>query len=367
MISVIDRYMAGLFFRHLGLCLAGFLALFLTVDFVEKISEFVSHNIPLKSVLTYFLAQIPNVLVLLIPVATLASILISLVLLSRNSEIVAFKGSGVSLYRLSAPFVVIGVGLSLFVFLLNNLLTPMTQRVVNEIWEGQVRNRRAEASALTVEDVWFKELRLLTHLGSYKESSGEALSISLLVLDENFNLSRRMEAAKGLFSPEGLTLIEAQEKIYHYGEDGQRSFQLVRSDTLTLPDWPMPPKGLGRHGVANSDELSVMGLREVVARLYAEGFYPIRQLVDFQFKFSRPFIPLIMVLVGLPIGFWREKGGSVALGLVIGLTISFVYLISLELSRSVGYTGLLPPFLAAWAPNCFFGLIGLYLFTYVRQ
>jgi lipopolysaccharide export system permease protein len=365
-VTIVDRYMSGLFFRNLGLCLAGFLALFLTVEFVEKISEFIGHGVPLGVVAVYFLSQIPNVLALLTPVATLASVLITLVVLSRNSEIVAFKGSGVSLYRLSAPFLGVGLALSAALFLLSNLVTPFTQEVANEIWEGQVRNRRAGATAQTVEDVWFKDPRLLTHLGSYNEGSGEALALSLVVLDENLNLARRLEAERGVFSEEGLALFEVKEKIYQR-EDGQRTFQLVRSDKVSLPKWPSPPAGLGRHYAANSDEMSVFSLAELIDRLYDEGFHPIRQLVDLQFKVSRLFIPLIMILVGLPIGFWREKGGSVALGLVIGLSLSFVYLVALELSRSVGYTGLVPPLLAAWLPNCFFGLVGLYLFTYVRQ
>ncbi|MDR1394630.1 MAG: LptF/LptG family permease [Deltaproteobacteria bacterium] len=365
--TIIDRYLISLFFRHLGLCLAGFLALFMVVEFVEKISEFLSHDITLSTVTLYFLAQIPNVAVLLLPVAVLASVLITLVVLSRNSEIVAFKSCGISLYRLARPLVLTGLALSLAVFLLGNLVTPLTSEITNEIWEGQVRSRRADNSSVTVEDVWFKDVRLLTHLGSYNETAREAASISLLILDEGLNLTRRLEAQRGVFGDDGLRLYGVQEKIYQLDEKGSQTFLLNRSLELFLPDWPSPPAGVGRRVTAKSDELSVLGLSEVITRLYAEGFHPIRQLVDFQFKFSRAFICLIMILVGLPIGFWREKGGSVALGLVIGLSLSFVYLVTMELSRTVGYTGLLPPLLSAWLPNCFFGLIGLYLFTYVRQ
>ncbi|MDR1607548.1 MAG: LPS export ABC transporter permease LptG [Deltaproteobacteria bacterium] len=365
--TILDRYLTRLFFQRLGLCLAGFLALFLTVEFVEKISDFLDHDIGVSTIALYFLAQIPNVLVLLTPVATLASVLITLVILARNSEIVAMKGSGLSLFRLSRPFLLVGIGLSIVIFIVSNLFTPMTQEVANGIWDGQVRNRRAGATAQTVEDVWFKDIRAMTHMGSYNESSGEVVDLSILVLDEDYNLTRRLEARQALFNEEGLLLTEAKEKIYLHGPDGQRSFQLARSDSLFLPKWPSPPAGVGRRAAVNSDELSVWGLSEAIEKLYAEGFHPLRQLVDFQFKFSRPFIPLIMVLVGLPIGFWREKGGSVALGLVNGLTLSFAYLIALEISRSVGYAGLMPPILAAWLPNGFFGLIGLYLFTYARQ
>jgi lipopolysaccharide export system permease protein len=146
-----------------------------------------------------------------------------------------------------------------------------------------------------------------------------------------------------------------------------RRFDFSREAEFFLPGFPMPPAGLGRQGETDSNELSVRGLSEAIELLKAEGYYPVRQTVDLHFKFSRPFITLVMIFVGLPIGFWREKGGSVAMGLIPGLVLSFLYLVALELSRSVGYAGLLPPFLAAWLPNGFFLLLGLYLFSYVRQ
>jgi len=67
--------------------------------------------------------------------------------------------------------------------------------------------------------------------------------------------------------------------------------------------------------------------------------------------------------VGLPLGFWREKGGSAALGICLGLAVSFFYLISMELARSLGYAGLLPPPAAAWLPNAVFILFGAWLFS----
>jgi lipopolysaccharide export system permease protein len=366
--SVITRYLAGQFLRHLGMCLAGFLSLFLVVDFIEKISDFVGHGIPAGDVALYFAAQIPRVAILLVPVATLAAVLITLVLLARNSEIVAFKGSGVSLWRLSRPFMGAGLLLCAVVFLLENLVTPVTAGVANRIWDGQVRNRRAGAPQQEVHDVWARDLRLLSHFASWDEGAGTAKGASFIVFDESMNIRQRIEADLAVFEGGGVTLEGAQIKSYR-GLDGEgvRRFDFRREGEVRIPDFPAPPPGLGRQGEVDSDELSVRSLSESIGLLKAEGFYPIRQTVDLQFKFSRPFITLVMIVVGIPIGFWREKGGSVAMGLVPGLVLSFLYLVTLELSRTVGYAGLLPPFLAAWLPNCFFLLLGLYLFSYVRQ
>ncbi|MDR3135525.1 MAG: LptF/LptG family permease, partial [Deltaproteobacteria bacterium] len=153
--TIISRYLSVLFFKHLGICLFGFVTLYLVVDFIEKISDFITENIPVVSIILFFIAQIPTILTLLAPVGTLASVLISLVLMARNSEIIAFKGSGVSLYRLSRPLVVSGLLISLAVFLVGNLVTPVTNRYTNFLWDVQVRNKQRNTSQ-TVEDVWLK-------------------------------------------------------------------------------------------------------------------------------------------------------------------------------------------------------------------
>jgi lipopolysaccharide export system permease protein len=366
--SIVSRYLVGLFMKHMAMCLVGFVTLYLVVDFIEKISEFITKEIPLLTICLYFLALIPNVLILLVPVAALASVLISLVLLARNSEIIAFKGCGISLFRLSRPLIVSGFGLSLVIFLVGNLLTPLTFTITNEIWDGQVRDRRGALAGTVVENVWLKGVRTFEHLESYDEERSLAQGLSILILDENLDLERRLEAERGFFSPNGLRLFGVREKTYlTSGSQRPSSFILSQSDELFLADHPMPPPGLGRHAQQRSDEMNVAALAETIENLKAEGFNPVRQVVDFHFKFSAPFISVIMLLVGLPIGFWRERGGSVALGLVLGLILSFFYLVTQEISRTMGYAGLLPPLMAAWLPNCFFGLLGLYLFSHLRQ
>jgi lipopolysaccharide export system permease protein len=244
----------------------------------------------------------------------------------------------------------------------------MTTRIANEIWEGQVRNKRTISSVQIVEDIWTKDVRLFEHFDAYDETKNLAYGLTILFLDEDLNLSRRLEADRGFFSPNGLRLFGVKEKTYLSHQGGRpHTFTLTRSDEVFLADHPTPPPGLGRHAEERTDEMNFYALANTISNLEAEGFNPIRQVIDLNFKFSTPFISLIMLFVGLPIGFWREKGGSIAVGLVLGLALSFFYLVFQEVSRTMGYAGFLPPLMAAWLPNCFFCLLGVYLFSYVRQ
>ncbi len=362
--SLISLYLGGSFLRIWFMALLGFLVLYTAIDFLEKIDDFMEKGLPLATAALFFAAQVPKIVVLMTPVATLIAVLITLALLSRASEIVAFKAGGVSLYRLSWPLMVVSLFICLVMFFISNFLAPGATAAANAIWDGQVRGRVQDSGP--VRDVWLKDLRLIQHLAAYDEASGEATGLTLVFVDDNMNLSRRLEAERGHFIDNQLQLYQVAEKIYSSDGEGRRSMRLQRHDSYVLDRWPPPPPGFGQT-LQDSDEMSVAQLWRSIDRLRAEGFSPTNQRVDLQFKFSFALLPLIMVVVGLPLGFWKEKGGSVTLGLALGLALSFVYLIAMELARSLGYSGFLPPLMAAWLPNLLFFLFGAYLFSYVRQ
>jgi len=82
--------------------------------------------------------------------------------------------------------------------------------------------------------------------------------------------------------------------------------------------------------------------------------------VDLHMKYSIPFTGLIFVLLGVPLGL-RVKRGSKATGVIISIVLVLFYYILLSTTRSFGRGGMLVPILAAWAPNIFFGTLGVFI------
>lgn len=366
--TIITRYLAFSFLKTWALALGSFMVLYTSVDFLEKISQFVAKDIGVGTIGIFFLSQLPKIMVIMSPVATLVGVLITLALMARASEIVAFKAGGVSLYRLSIPFLTTGLLICLAMFIVSDQVASRATTLANSIWEGQVRNRLKTPTV--VRDVWLKGVLQVQYMASYDEPSGTVEGIRLIFLDDNMRMLRRLEAQKGHFTNNKFYLEDVFEKLYSQKNEtettGGRNFISSLHQNMVLDNWPTPPPGLGRTD-QNSEEMSVKQLRQTIKRLSKEGFGPVKQRVDLQFKFSFAFLPLIMVVVGLPLGFWKEKGGGVALSLALGLGLSFVYLIAMELARYLGYSGLLPPVVAAWLPNLFYLLLGAYLFSYLRQ
>jgi len=112
--------------------------------------------------------------------------------------------------------------------------------------------------------------------------------------------------------------------------------------------------------------MSYWHLKRFADRVRQEGYDATKYYVDLNIKVSFPFIIIVMVLIGIPIALGRKKSG-VAVAVTLGIALCFLYLVVLGVSRSFGFSGLLPPLLSAWLANGIFFLLGIYLMTNVDR
>jgi len=357
---IISRYILSEFSRVVIFTLTSFVVVFLVVDFLEKIDNFLNVGVPLTRAGYYFLMIIPAAIFHLTPVSILVAILISLGLLARNSEIIALKANGVSLFRLAVPIVLAANLFSVLIFVLSDTVIPFSSAEANTIWKVEVEKQQ-EASADLHRDVWLRSGSLVLNLGLYNEATMTIERVSFYRLDEKFRLVERIEAESARWIGDAWELREGLVK--NYLSDGQLKVRHFKKEAFDLPELPRTFAVTQR----SAEEMSFGELAGWVRQMEAEGYDPLRYEVDLHMKVSFPFICTIMALIGLPIAFWKERGGGIALGIGVGIGLSFVYLVFLGLSRSLGYSGLVPAVVAAWMPNLIFSLLGLLLFTHVRQ
>src|SRR6201982_361175 len=107
--KLLDRYVIRNFLQVYLYCIAGFISIWLIFDVSDNISTFIDEHVGLVLVLRYYGTQIPQVLIILLPVSLLLSLLFSLGRMSRANEIVSMLTAGVSLPRVLLPL--IGMGL----------------------------------------------------------------------------------------------------------------------------------------------------------------------------------------------------------------------------------------------------------------
>src|ERR1700690_2734584 len=119
-----DIYILRQFAYFFCVLLAGFLLIFDAFTLFDLLGDISENHAPPDVVLNYFLYLIPLMLYQLAPLATLVACLVTLAVLAKNNEVIAFKASGVSLYRLIFPLALAGMLLAGGMFLLDNTFLP---------------------------------------------------------------------------------------------------------------------------------------------------------------------------------------------------------------------------------------------------
>jgi lipopolysaccharide export LptBFGC system permease protein LptF len=87
--------------------------------------------------------------------------------------------------------------------------------------------------------------------------------------------------------------------------------------------------------------------------------------VALQRKLAYPLVPIIMTLIAVPFAVTTGKRGAMY-GIGVGIVLALVYWTMISVFAALGAAGIVPPTLAAWAPNLIFGAAAAYLLLTVR-
>ena len=113
------------------------------------------------------------------------------------------------------------------------------------------------------------------------------------------------------------------------------------------------------------DQMNFRELRRHVRDLERRG-YDTRELrVGLHRKIAIPAVCFVMVLVGLPFAARIERRGPM-FAISVSVLLVFVYFGVLQVFGKLGEVAMLPPVVAAWAPNVLFSGVGTYLTSTAR-
>src|SRR5437879_13189415 len=123
-VRLLDLYVIRNFLQAYDYCIAGFLSIWVIFDISDNISTFINEHFGVALTVRYYATQVPEVFIILLPVSLLLALLFSLGRMSRANEIVSMLTAGVSIPRVLAPLIGIGLLTVAFSLPLNYSLAP---------------------------------------------------------------------------------------------------------------------------------------------------------------------------------------------------------------------------------------------------
>src|SRR4030066_1134790 len=123
--KILDRYLIKQFLLTIIFGLLAFTLIFVVIDMMENLDDFIDQNVSMDIILNYYLVFSPEIIKLITPVAVLFAALFTAGKAANLSELTAIKASGVSLFRFMLPFIITTVLISFFSIYFSGYLVPM--------------------------------------------------------------------------------------------------------------------------------------------------------------------------------------------------------------------------------------------------
>lgn len=356
---IIPRYFLSEYFRIFFICLLSFFTIYLLIDFLGKIDNFIEAGVGKGVMLSFFLYKAPYIIVQMTPVASLISVIILYCLLKGHNEIMALRASGFSVFALSKPIITASLGIALGLFLFSEILVPYTSSRSNEIWAIEVE-KRDTSRFYGSNQIWYRGEEAIYWIQHFNFKENKLESPSFYFFDNNFQLIKRIEARQGAWENGRWKVSEGI--VQELESDGGYSLKKFNELYLDLPETPETFKRSER----KPEEMSFWQLQAYAQKVRQEGYDNARYLVDMHVKVALPFVSLVLAFTGIPIAIGLKKGGT-PVAVSVGMGICFAYLLVLGFSRSLGLSGSLPPFLSAWIGTFIFLLLGIYLMMQIEK
>ena len=360
---VLDEYVMRDYATNFILSLGAFALLFIVFTFFELIGDIVHNHTALVTVGDYLLNLIPYIVSTVTPLCSLLAVLITFGSLNRSSELTAMKATGVSLYRIVAPIVVLAAILSAALFAFNESYLPDANRR-QEALRAEIKGKPAQTF-------------LLPGRQFISGQSGPAGSPARIFYYQAFDADRDIFASLTVFEfdPQTFTL---QRRIFArsvrwdpnvnqwaFNNGWQRTFasQTVASyqpfPVASFPEIREQPAYFNKEDI-QSQEMNYNELTAYIADLRQSGFDTVRLRVQLDRKLADPAITLVMALLAVPFALFMGKRGGIA-GIATAIGVAISYFAVADTFSGLGNINTLPPLLAAWSPDLLFAIAGSYL------
>ncbi len=356
----INRYILREITIPMGLALAVFTFVLLMGRILKLVELVINKGVPPADIARLFLCLMPSFLIVTLPLSFLLGVMLGFGRLSSDREVMACKASGISLYQMAAPVLLLG----LLTCLGNAALTLAIRPASETAFRGQLFKISASRASIAIQPNVFNDSfdGLVIYSGGVDDRSG--IMHDVFISDEREeSLPAAIIAETGRIVPNRDTLsmvLRLENGTVHRQPEEKlpNSYQVLQFSTYDI--------NLGLDRTATKQirkgkkpkEMSLAELRSPPDEADAEKMREIK--AELQGRFSRPLAPLLFALIGVPFGIQPHRsgrGGAFALGL---FTFLCYYLLS-SFAETLAVEGQMPA-TVLWLPNLLFLAGGLFLF-----
>jgi lipopolysaccharide export system permease protein len=358
-VTILDRYLVNELWGPFVFGLSVFTMIFVATQILAIGKLVAEEHASLIAAIQYFLWDMPQFLLYVIPMAMLLGTLLALQRLSGESEITALKAGGVSLGRMVVPLAVVGFAVSVGALGLQEIVVPAANDRAAYIREAVIKHLSPVAGNLTVVSQLPAGGKQVTIAGALDAATQSLLNVTVLRYDRTQRLLEMIVSERARFDEPSWTFDNAT--TYQFASNGEVSGTL-QSPQLVVDIGERPNQVAKRTAtITDPENLSRAEIREALAQGTLSDAQRRSFTATYAAKLARPFASLVFVLIAVPFSLRPARGGGAGRGFALAVAMIFVYYVIATLCLSLGDQALWLAGIAAWTPNALFSVIALWL------
>ncbi len=326
----------------------------------------ISQGVGLGQVVSLVLFLLPGIVFFALPAASLISSLLAFIRLSSDNEIIALKSSGISLYQVLPPVLILSIVAFLLAVLTAFAGLPWGNRsmrdMVLEIAESKAdMGLKERVFCQPFDDVVF----YITEL-----TAGDHVMKDVFVVDK-----RERDMTYTIIAREGRILLQPESRAivvrFVNGSIFMESREPGSARTIQFKNYDLKMgledimESLATAGKAPKE----MSARELLGRMEELPWNSKKRnemLVELMERVTVPLAVLFFGLIGVPLG-THMRSRSFSFGIGVSLVVFLVYYMLFMGTKSICEAGKLSPLFGMWLPNIFLVLSCAYLLRRVAD
>ena len=337
---------------------------FFMVFFVNQIllmaEDILKKRVPIIDVVRLMSYSLPFIIAQSAPFATLVGFLMCLGRMMTDNEILVIRASGKSFMVILLPVLILGGGISLLSFFVNDYLLPLGTISYNKLYT----------------EILFSDPTIELESNSVKRTDDATLVIGevtdtlvsdLIFFDVNDQGQTRVivsgateinnSTEPGILM--NLTMDSAL--VCSFDSADARSYDVMRAGKTTMNVFAS--SFFSDSSSNNPREMTSFDLFKFIRQMQEEDSTSSLQMnmykLEFHKKFSLPFASIFFALLAMPLAILFGKHNGLTVGLIIGIFLCVAYWAAMILGQTFGIRQGLSGFWTMWLPDFFVGGAGV--------
>lgn len=358
-VRTLDRYLVREVLVPTMYCFDAFAMMWIVFDMFDNLPDFIEHKAGVGTVLWYYFVTLPSMIVNILPVSLLLGLLWCLANMSRSNEITAIRASGISILRTSTPLLVIGLAATLVVFAVNETFVPRSKERGDRI----IDQLKGKSTGQVVRNFFHinPSQNRYWYAAQYDAVSFEMENPEVAELDDKGDETRVIYAESAHWHDNtwhfyGVRIVDRRRTSHEIVTAARTNFPSLREKPSQFQVVTRTP-----------EQLYTRELRRYIRMLEraGRGGGLDQYRVEYHARFAFPWVCMLVVVIGVPLGMQTKKSGPMA---SIGSALLLVggYYILTHISHAFGGSGIIPPIVAAWLSVTVLIVTGIVLFHRAR-